>query len=389
MTSEELPESVRVQYEETKSLQQLVQDDLAGIIVVTDSETGITLNLDDAFESGLIDQEKFHELKEKEKSGIRELEVSQIDGKVFVFSAQSGETFTVEEAITRGFISLPVYERLRKSQETARQETRSQQLPRSVTITDPKTNKQYTIEEAVTRKLISQQGYNDIITRFSSMNAPLNKQSMPNLNKNEVLIPSNRNSYVSNVDLSHLHEIHISHFKTSIEILHREFRAHFEEIDVNEVLESLPNVFNFETQEFERNATVQNLTESKIPGACIIADQNSDLKLSLDEAVGQGIVSVEDKNSLVNSQISKVRKFVKNYLNDIIVISEQLPNDAKTVSFKNAISELSMNAVQVNEITEKLFNIVNEIRFDSILRNQRFFIHNTKSANLFVTLLQF
>ena len=171
--------------------------------------------------------------------------------------------------------------------------------------------------------------------------------------------------------------------------MHREFRAHFEEIDVNEVLESLPNVFNFETQEFERNATVQNLTESKIPGACIIADQNSDLKLSLDEAVGQGIVSVEDKNSLVNSQISKVRKFVKNYLNDIIVISEQLPNDAKTVSFKNAISELSMNAVQVNEITEKLFNIVNEIRFDSILRNQRFFIHNTKSANLFVTLLQF
>ena len=84
-----------------------------------------------------------------------------------------------------------------------------------------------------------------------------------------------------------------------------------------------------------------------------------------------------------------MRKFVKNYLNDIIVISEQLPNDAKTVSFKNAISELSMNAVQVNEITEKLFNIVNEIRFDSILRNQRFFIHNTKSANLFVTLLQF
>ena len=365
MTSGEVPEGVRVQFEETKSNDAISEK--AGIIVVTDSETGITLNLDDAFNSGLIEDEKYKELKDREKAGIRELEVSKIDGKVFVFSSQTGETFSVEEAFTRGWISLPVYERLTKGKDKS---VRNQQLPRSIMITDSSSNKQYTIEEALERKLISQKGYADIISKYlSTSNAPIQEEAL-------VAGAHNRKSFASNLNLTSLQNIATSSFATSHEVLNLEFSVKINEIELV-TSEVLPTCFNLDTKLLEQGAEKVQMPLI-IPGAISINDRNGETSISMEEAIHQKILSEQNKTSLMAQQYETLQKIVSKYLNKIMV-KDATPNDDKVFEQLQA-SDQKISEEECSKIREQLLTIVNKNRIQKTMENQGFLIYNSKTG---------
>ena len=168
MSSSEIPEQIRAKFEQTKTSKDRDSGlEPEGMIIVTDPETGMNKSLDEALTLGLIDENKYKELKRRENEGIFELEVNTINGNVCIVVNQSGETFTAEEAFARGLITLPDYEKIRKEKDAFKM-TRHLALPQAITMKDPSSKKTLTLEEAVQENIISQSAYVEIISRANS-----------------------------------------------------------------------------------------------------------------------------------------------------------------------------------------------------------------------------
>ena len=143
-----------------------------GIILITDPETGEQRGLDEAFDSGLIDETRYLELKTEETMGIDELKVSQIQGDIYISHSETSETFSPEEAFSRGLISLEVFQRLRS--DVTKNEgipvVQRRPLPTKIVITAKSTGKSYTLDEALENKLIDKETYDRVINKAFSQN---------------------------------------------------------------------------------------------------------------------------------------------------------------------------------------------------------------------------